>query len=100
VKKTDKTANNDAHIETRVDLASQLGLALSTLNTNVKNHEAKWKKLHPVRDCLQAGEILETHTGGGTGNCYCHVFQASMCQQCCFRWEYIGRRLVKHCLYG
>jgi hypothetical protein len=38
--KTDEIANNDAHIGIRVDLASQLGLALSTLNTNVKNHEA------------------------------------------------------------
>ena len=35
-------------------------------------------KLYPVRDCLQAGEILETLTIGGIGNCYCCMFQTSI----------------------
>ena len=38
--KTDKIANSDARIGTHFDLASHLRIALSTLNTNVKNHEA------------------------------------------------------------
>jgi len=36
--KTDKTANNDTHNGTRFDLPSQLGIAQSTLNTNVKKN--------------------------------------------------------------
>jgi hypothetical protein len=38
--KTGKIANKYAHTETRFDLASQLRIALFTLNTNVQNQEA------------------------------------------------------------
>ena len=51
--KTDKIANNDARIGKRVDLASQLGPALSTLNTNVKNHASS------ERSYIQWGTVFK-----------------------------------------
>jgi hypothetical protein len=59
--RTDKIANNDAHIETRFDMASQLRIALSTLNTNVKNHEASARSYIQCQTVYKQQKSLKPH---------------------------------------
>jgi molybdopterin biosynthesis enzyme MoaB len=68
-------AQVDEYIGACVELASQLGMPVFTLDTTVENHEEIESYVVQCGPFLEAVEFFEMFTNGGTGISTCHMFQ-------------------------